>query len=153
MGAVATFDYGLWVATYPEFNRVTKEAATSYFTIATAFHANNGSGPIADASLQLMMLNMVTAHIAAIYSTPSGAPAASNTLVGRLNNVSEGSVSASSEFATTPVNGTMAWYLQTKYGAMYWAATAPYRTMRYRAPVPDVIDLAQLPWLYSNDTN
>lgn len=151
MGVSVTFDYGNWVATYPEFSQVTKEQAANFFTIATTVHANDGSGPVQTADLQTSFLNMLVSHIAAQYATPKGTPAPSNTLVGRLSDVSEGSVSASAEYATEPVSATQAWFTQTKYGALYWAATAQYRTMRYRVPCGS--SQIPLPWIYPNNTN
>jgi hypothetical protein len=49
-------------------------------------------------------------------------------IVGRINNASEGDVSVAAEFAAPP-NASMAYYIQTKYGAQYWTATSRFRTM------------------------
>lgn len=130
MGVVVAFDYDAWVARYPEFSAVNEATATAYFNEATIYHSNDGSGPVPTAAIQSTLLNMLTAHIAARYAPgPGGAPASG--IVGRITNASEGSVSVQAEYADeTP--GTMAWYVQTKYGADYWNATLPFRTMRYR---------------------
>ncbi len=147
MGAVVVFNYGAWVASYPEFSSVSQEAATNYFNTATVFHDNTGVGLVANPVIQASLLNMLTSHIAAMFSQPNGKSSPANTLVGRLSNVSEGSISATAEYdaATGP---SQAWFIQTKYGAMYWVATAPFRTMRYRAPRSGNLGLAQVPWLY-----
>lgn len=128
MGVVVQFNYAAWSARYPEFSSVSQPTADGYFAEASVYHRNDGGGPVNDANVQLTLLNMLTAHIAARYATISGQPATS--LVGRINNASEGSVSVQAEYATT-VPGTMAWFLQTKYGADYWNATTAYRTARY----------------------
>lgn len=47
-------------------------------------------------------------------------------IVGRINNASEGDVSVTSEW-TAPPNANQAYFIQTKYGADYWAYTAKYR--------------------------
>ena len=69
---------------------------------------------------------MITAHIASILAPLNGQP--SNPLVGRISNASEGSVSVQTDMPTNP---NAAWWNQTKYGALAWAALAPYRTMTY----------------------
>ena len=91
---------------------------------------NTQASPITDDSVggqRSMLLGMVTAHIAALNSPLNGQP--SSTLVGRINNASEGSVSAQTENLYPP--GTVQWWQQTKYGAAFWAASQQYRTMRY----------------------
>lgn len=129
MGVQIAFDYGAWTARYPEFASVAQDAASQYFAEATLYHANDGSGPVDDAGQQSMLLNMLTAHIAARYATLGGQ--APSPLVGRIDNASEGSVSVHADMGPQP--GSAAWYMQTKYGADYWRATAVYRTMHYRA--------------------
>jgi hypothetical protein len=55
-------------------------------------------------------------------------------IVGRINTASEGTVSVGAEFGG---NGgpTQDWYTSTRYGALYWVATAGYRTAVY-IPAP-----------------
>ncbi|HWE98829.1 MAG TPA: DUF4054 domain-containing protein [Caulobacteraceae bacterium] len=126
MGAVATFNFTAWQARYPEFTSVSELAADDYFAEACVYHDNTGAGPVVDGATQLRLLNMLTAHIAAIYSGvgtlgPSG-------VVGRIAAATQGSVNVTAEFDAT--KGAQ-WYLQTPYGASYWGATAIYRTARY----------------------
>lgn len=135
MGVQVAFNYAGWIASYPEFQSpggsipVTDVQAANYFAIATAIHRNDGKGVVCDATLQSTLLNMLTAHIAALFATPAGAAAASQ-LVGRISSAAEGSVNVQTEL---PTNMPMAsaFYTQTKYGLMYWQATAAFRTMRY----------------------
>lgn len=134
MGIVVQFDYAAWAAFYPEFNNtVSEQQANLCFAQATIYHANDGSGPVSTSLIQSALLNMVTAHIAQLQYGSSQQDA--GPLVGRISSASEGSVSAQTEYSAPP-SANMAWYIQTKYGAAYWQATAPYRTMRYRAPEP-----------------
>lgn len=130
MGAVVEFNYAAWVAMFPEFANVSELAATAYFAQATAYHSNLSNGVVNDAAVQALALNLVTAHIAARYSTPAGGAQPSNTPVGRISSASEGSVSVSTEMSYPP--GSASWWNQTKYGADYWALMTPYRTARYR---------------------
>jgi len=132
MGVIVSFDYNLWATRYPEFATacgpsgapfISPALAQLYFDEATMYQANNGAGPVCDSATQLRLLNMLTAHIAALNMSGS------SPLVGRISNASEGSVSVGSDNQYPP--GTPQWYQQTKYGAAWWAATAQYRTMRY----------------------
>lgn len=123
-----TFNYALWIARYPEFVAVTEPVAQLYFNEATLYHRNDGTGPIADDDFQLMLLNMLTAHIAALNALGADGQLVSP-LVGPITNATEGSVSVGVQpFAAY---GTQLWLVTTKYGSSYWFAMAPYRTARY----------------------
>lgn len=127
MMAVAVFDYSVWSARYPELSAtVAQPLASSYFDEAGLYLNNTETSPVADVARRLVLLNMLTAHIAALNMPGSSA------LVGRVSNASEGSVSVQAEYAPP---GTSAWFVQTKYGAAYWQATAYLRTMRYIAGI------------------
>ena len=78
-----------------------------------------------------MLLNMLTAHIAALNAPLGGQP--SSPLVGRVSNATEGTVTVATDNQYPP--GSVQWYQQTKYGAAFWAASAQYRTAIY-APGP-----------------
>jgi hypothetical protein len=121
--AVFTFDYSAWVARFPEFASVSSPLATLYFGEASMLLDNTDASPVPDASQRGVLLNLITSHIAKL---------AASDLVGRISQATEGSVSASAEYAA-PDTGTMAYWDQTKYGAQYWAMTAPLRTMQYVA--------------------
>lgn len=128
MGATAAFDYDVWISRYPEFqDTVNQTMAETFFAEATIYHRNDGGGPVRNGASQLILLNMMTAHIAQLYVGTEADPASGG--VGRVTNASEGSVSAGFQMDIPP--GTPQWFNQTKYGASYWAATTPYRTMRY----------------------
>ena len=138
-GPVVTFNYATWVARYPGFSYVSPDLAQTYFDEATIYCRNDGWGPVPTAAVLSTLLNMLTAHIAQI-SAPVGGNSPSS-LVGRISNATEGSVSVTAEYGL-PNPGSQAWYTQTPYGAAYWAATSPYRTARAIAGVPFVTD----PW-------
>lgn len=128
MGAVVGFDYAAWLNLFPEFAYVSSAQAALYFDIATTAHRNDVDGPVGDSGKQLQFLNIVTAHVAALFAPkkPGGDPA--NALVGRIASASEGSVSVSADFSG--LGASAAWWSQTRYGAMYWQLTKPYRTAR-----------------------
>lgn len=88
---------------------------------------NTDNSRVSDVGQRGVLLNMLTAHIAALNSGVNGnAPSG---LVGRISSASQGSVSVSADMG--PTTNSEAWYQQTKYGAAYWQATAPYRTAIY----------------------
>jgi hypothetical protein len=130
MGVIVQFNYTLFGQLYPELAYLTQPQATNYFSTATTVHRNDGGGPVNDPTQQLSLLNMLTAHIAALFAPPATGGSATS-LVGRISNAAEGSVSVAAAYSSN-VSQQMAWFIQTKYGALYWTVTAPYRTMRYR---------------------
>lgn len=128
MNAVATFSFPAFAARYPEFRALDAGLAASYFTEATLYLRNDGSGPVQDAGQQALLLNMIVAHLAKLNAlNPDGSSAAG--LVGPITSATEGSVSVSSGLHVEP--GTAGWFQQTTYGYAFWNATAPYRSMQY----------------------
>jgi len=55
-------------------------------------------------------------------------------IVGRIASATEGAVSVAAEYQAGSGQPNRAYFIQTKYGAQYWALTARYRTMVYVAP-------------------
>lgn len=132
MGVIVTFDYATWIANplYAPFApTVNSGQAQGYFDIATTIHRNDGGGPVNDATQQLNLLNMLVGHLAALFAPPTPGGSSSG-IVGRINSATQGSVSVQAAYSNN-VSEQMAWFIQTKYGALYWTATAPFRTMRY----------------------
>jgi hypothetical protein len=125
--AVAIFDYAAWALRFPALAaKVSQPLATAYFQEAGDFLDNTDASPIADVAQRLRYLNLLVAHIAAINGATAAGAAG---IVGRISSVSEGSVTISSDYTATP--GSHAWYLQTQWGAEYWALTAGFRTFMY----------------------
>lgn len=120
------FDYQLWIARYPELGVVPELTAQLYWDEATLYHRNDGT-LVADDAQQRILLNMLTAHIAALNTL--GADGSASPLVGPITSASEGSVSVGVTPLAAP--GTQAWLVLSRYGASYWYAMAPYRTARY----------------------
>ena len=127
MGVVVSFDFTAFSASYPEFAYIGAPTATQYFNMATVLHANDGSGPVPNATIQTTLLNALVAHLAQIYSGTQGEEP--SPLVGRIQNATQGSVSVGTQNDYGP--GTVQWYQQTKYGSMYWAMTSAYRRGLY----------------------
>ena len=130
-----TFAYADWVAMFPEFASVAPSLIGAYFNIATAGYLDNG--PCSRISgwwpggQRTTLLYLLTAHIAALFApvVVNGQSQSPSSLVGRISNASEGSVSVAVDF---PQNPNSAWWNQTKYGAAAFAGMARYRMMRYR---------------------
>lgn len=118
--AIATFNYSVWSARYPELVPfVSADLGTALFAEAGLYLDNSDCSPVPDVTVRGMLLNMLVAHIGKLTQTE---------LVGRVSNASEGSVSVASEMNTP---GSAAWFEQTPYGAAFWQATAVLRTMHY----------------------
>lgn len=124
---VVTWDFSWFSARYPDLAAAAGPAnAQFYFDAAQMFLDNTPMSVVKDVATRQRLLGLLTAHVAALFSPVDGQP--SGSLVGRITNASEGSVSVAADLPSNPNSG---WYEQTKYGALYWAATALYRRMRY----------------------
>lgn len=122
-----TFNYAAWIARYPEFTTVGAPTAQAYFNEAGLYCANDICNPAFPSGNLLTLLNMLTAHIAAINSGANGQ--APSPFVGPINTAAEGSVSVGADLGdVTAGSPSQPWYMSTKYGAAYWAATAQFRT-------------------------
>ncbi len=119
--ASVVFDPAAFIARYPEFALVSPLLLGDYFVEATLYCNNTDLSVVADIPTRTLFLNMLTAHIAKLAAAP---------LVGRIDSAAEGSVSAHTVYSNA-VAGSMAWYIQTQYGASYWTASKPYRSFRY----------------------
>jgi hypothetical protein len=127
VGVIAVFSYGTWTARYPEFTQISPALAQLFFNEATDYHRNDGGGPVNNQDTQLRLLNMITAHIAALNTPDNQGNAPSNKIVGKIQSAGQGTVNVMVAYdATNPEQ----WYAQTTYGAAYWAATAQFRTFR-----------------------
>lgn len=125
--AAVVFDPAAFKAAYPEFQSVPDATLDAYFLRSQLFLANDDC-PVDDEAKRLQLYYLLVAHIAMLSGAlnPGGVPGA----VGRTSSATEGSVSVSLEF-----NATMgaSWFVQTSYGATFWAATAYLRSFRYVA--------------------
>lgn len=134
MGVQVTFDYTAWVALYPQFvpPAVTQAMiADLVLPIAQIYLRNDGGGPVSLAATQTALLNLIVAHVAQLmFGAAPNSGSGVSPIVGRVNTATEGSVNVGAEWPGA--NASSAFFLQTTYGAMFWQATAAYRTMQYR---------------------
>lgn len=126
-GGVVVFNPEAFKLRYPEFSGMNDPLANEYFNEATLYLNNTGFSPVRDLNQRTALLNMLTAHIAALNFGINGKPPVG--IVGRIDNASEGTVSVHAEMG--PASGTSAWFMQTQYGASFWQATAQFRTAHY----------------------
>ena len=145
------FDYAWFQRYYPTIAEwVDPDVAQGYFDLACVFCDNRDPGtnipfdinpiwdffgcpgsrwvgsPVRDIGIRQKLLGLLTAHIATLFAPLNGQP--SPTLVGRISGATEGSVSVSVDIPQIP---GAEWFVQTKYGFLFWQATAIYRTFRY----------------------
>ncbi len=129
---VAVFNPQMFLARYPEFSTVGIDSLQAYFSEAALYLSNSPCSIVQDLTKRLVLLNMLTAHIAFLGGalTADGQPRP----VGRVNQASQGTVSAS--FDDSPATpGTGPWFRQSQYGAAFWQATTQYRSATY-SPQP-----------------
>lgn len=140
-----TFSYANFVAEFPEFAALSSPQAQGYFNRATLLCANSVSNPAfgIDPTGNLLgsLLNLATAHIAWL-NTPrdsNGNPSATGSIqstpqVGMIKTASEGSVSVGLDIGNvTESSPSQAFWMQSRYGCEFWAATAGFRTALYAA--------------------
>ncbi|HFE6697600.1 TPA: DUF4054 domain-containing protein [Salmonella enterica subsp. enterica serovar Newport] len=128
MGTV-TFDWQAFSALYPEFSAVGQVSAAAMFGKATTLYLDNtDDSPVTDLNEREQLLFLLVAHLCSLRGLGSGKDGQDG-LVGRITSASQGSVSVSADNSGS--NDASWWYLQTPYGADYWQATAPYRSMEY----------------------
>lgn len=122
---IAVFDYAVWSARFPQLvASVSSTLAASLFSEATILLDNTDSSPVADAGQRLVMLNLIVAHLGTLMGT-----GASGT-VGRVSQAQEGTVQTQLDYGNVKTSAEAYW-VQTPYGAQYWAMSAQYRSFSY----------------------
>lgn len=127
------FDAAEFNALYPEFAGLPAPVEQNAFNDATFLLNNSCASIVRDANDRLILLYKVTAHVLFLSAgTDDGAGDVTPPpgIVGRIDSAAEGSVSVSASYSSE-VGQSEAFFIQTKYGAMFWQMTAVYRTMHY----------------------
>lgn len=138
-----TYSYSDWVAAFPEFSGCSAPQGQAFFNRATTLFGNSNTNPMyraqGAAGFKTLMYLLVS-HIAWLNAPrdANGNPATSgqpaSPIVGRINSASEGSVSVQADMGdATAGSPSQAWYMQTRYGAEFWQATATARSATYLA--------------------
>jgi hypothetical protein len=127
---------------YPQFGSVGLQQAQEFFNRACTLISNLPNSPVPYLPMaqppvytRKLILNAATAHFAYIFT-----PDASGNVrpVGRINQATEGSVSAGLDYAAAATD-TQAFWNQSPFGAYVWVALLPYRSALYmpgRTPQP-----------------
>jgi hypothetical protein len=130
---IVTFNFDAFAQAWPEFATVDPVRAQSMFNIAQlSLLDNTGGSPVQDINILTQLFNMLVCHLLTVFgrSAPVGA---NNTPVGRMSSATQGTVNVSFEYKIPEGSAIAAWFNTTQYGAMYWMATARYRSARYFA--------------------
>jgi hypothetical protein len=125
-------DYENFVAAWPMFAGLTYPQLNQCFIQAQVYLNNTQSSRVLQIEDRQPLLWMLTCHIAKLFygtNDGNGNISGPSQIVGRVNTATEGSVSVGADMPG--VTASSAWYMQTQWGAMYWQATAKYRTARY----------------------
>lgn len=136
---IVTFDPATFRTSYPEFTGIDAGPLDQNFAIATLLLNNTCGSRVSDANQRLTLLDVLVAHLTFLSNgtNDGGSPpiiVPPPGVVGRIDSASEGAVSVSAQFEAPP-NINTAYLSQTKYGALFLALTARYRTMLY-VPAP-----------------
>lgn len=135
--AIVVFDPAAFKLAYPEFANVPDARCNALFDIAQyTLLDNTDNSPVMDINFRTSLFYMIEAHLILLFSgNPAPRPDGTydNTPPGRISSATEGTVSASSEYDLGQGNASSAWWTQTKYGAMFWAATVRFRSFKYIA--------------------
>ena len=124
---IVVFDYSAWQFRYPQLAiYVPAGMAAEFFAEAGLYLPNTPCSVVCDLGQRALILGMIVAHLALLNVSVDGQPV--STLVGRISNASEGSVSVATALT---VPGSAEWFAQTRPGFSAWQAMAPYRTARY----------------------
>jgi hypothetical protein len=130
---VVTFNFDNFAQAYPEFADVNPVRAQSMFSIAEqSLLDNTGGSPVQDANYLTQLFYMLVAHLLTIFKPVPG-PSGNNAPVGRMNSAAQGTVNVGFEYNIPEGSAIAAWYNTTQYGAMFWMATARFRSARYYA--------------------
>lgn len=127
---VVDFDNTEFTTAWPEFTGISPALNQQAFNIATLFLNNTCGSSIQDANQRMSLLYMLTAHIDFLNNGSNdgaGNVTPAPGIVGRIDSATEGSVSVAASYSSE-VSQSQAFYIQTKWGAQYWEATAWTRT-------------------------
>ena len=133
---VVQFDNAEFIAAWPEFTGIPSGKNQNAFNLATLLLNNSCGSIVCDANVRMTLLYILTAHVGFLVNGTNDGAGNVNPpyqVVGRLASATEGTVTAATEYSSE-VGQSEAFYIQSKYGAMFWQMTAQYRTMHYIAP-------------------
>lgn len=131
-GAVL-FDYMAWTTAFPIFQDLSQDTAEMYWRLAGNYLNNTARSACTDPQERSDILSLITAHIAQIFASnaaSSGDVAGGPQLSGRLQSVTQGSVSLSVAPLGDGTRAWEAWFNQTTYGSVVWGLLQRYLLAR-----------------------
>ena len=127
--SIVVFDPAAFAQAFPEFTSVPQARTTMLFNLAeSTILDNTDNSPVMSLDLRTNLFYLLVAHLLLVFGSAPTTP--DNTPPGRLSSATEGTITTAFEYLMPPGSAMAPWFLQTKYGAMYWTATAPYRSAR-----------------------
>jgi hypothetical protein len=129
---IIIFDPTAFKLSYPEFSAVDDARCTLMFTIAEqSILDNTDNSPVMDGPYRTQLFYMLVAHLLFIFGTSDTPDASDSTPPGRISSATEGTVSSAFEYVLPAGSAMAPWYVQSKYGALYWTVTARFRSAKY----------------------
>lgn len=127
--SIVVFDPVAFAAAYPEFASVPQARTTMLFDLAAATILDNtDNSPVMSLDLRTQLFYLLVAHLLLVFGSAPTTP--NNQPPGRISSATQGTITTAFEYIAPPGSAMAPWFLQTKYGAMYWTATAPFRSAR-----------------------
>lgn len=121
-----------FIEAYPEFTGTPDARLDILFEIAEqSLLDNTDNSPVMDIPYRTQLFYMLVAHLLTIYKVAPAQGQGNSRPPGRISSATEGSVSSGFEYSMPAGSAMAAWYLQTPYGAMFWTATAQFRSAIY----------------------
>jgi len=129
--AIVSLDTEYFSRRYPTINVSDEELLQDYFDEACLMVNNTDKSIVVDIGERKILLHLLMAHFATLngFNNPAGTPSTSG-LVGRVSSATEGSVTVSMDYGAS-IGEQQAYFLQTPFGADFWAKTKKYRSFRY----------------------
>lgn len=127
--AIVTFDPAAFKVAYPEFAAISDARCGVLFTLAAqGILDNTDNSPVMDLDYRTQLFWLLVAHLLTLFAINADG---SERPVGRVGSATEGTVTVGFEYELPQGSAMSAWFNQTKYGALYWMMTAPFRSVKY----------------------
>lgn len=128
--AIVVFDPAAFIVEFPEFAAVSTARLQMFFGLAeSTLLDNTDNSPVSSLDLRTQLFNLLVGHLLLVFGSAPTTP--DNTPPGRISSATQGTITTQFEYILPQGSAMAPWFVQTKYGAMYWMATAPYRSARY----------------------
>ncbi len=129
------FDNTEFIAAFPDFTNLTGDQNQNAFNQAQLLLENSPYSLVQDANIRQQFLYLITAHLAFLfYGTAPAAgpatPAPAVNSVGRTTEMRNGTVDLKKSLGSVNASFSQDFFSQTKYGAMFWQMSTPFRQAR-----------------------